>query len=868
MTQDYTGLSSKAAQEKLAKDGLNQISIKKQTSLLTKFVKEFSDVMIIALIIASIIAILNGEYLDGVIIIAIVLINATISFVQQYRAEKSLAALQNLVTPKAKVLRDDKWQLISSEEIVVNDIVKVESGDRINADGKLLEAKNIYAQESILTGESLPINKNLNDSVFMGTEVTNGFGIFEVTATGLKTEFGRIADLTQTADSGLSPLQKEVKRIGSFVTKLAFGIAAILFIIQLIKDPSEPLSSQFLFATSVAVAAVPEGLPATITIALALGVDRLAKKKAIVKRLSSAETLGSTSCIITDKTGTLTKNEMTVKEIAFTNQKLKVTGSGFNSNGELSLIPNTKILEPLQLINQYCQTTTVNFQDKKAEVVGDPTEAALIILGKKIVQQTKIQLASFNESDIIPFDSQRKMMSVRITNQTTSYNLSKGAPESILPLCTYYLDSEGNQQKITPEISDQLNSELDQLNAQAYRTLAYAFNQSEQLEEANLVFVGFISMIDPPRTEVKSVINKAHQAGIKIIVATGDHPATAKSIAQTLGIVGSEVKIITHEDLKNLDSEVISDLIKQENVIFARVNPEDKLKLVKAAQSLKHVVAVTGDGVNDAPALKQADIGVAMGIAGTDVSKEAADTVLTDDRFTTIVSAIKEGRLIYTNLRKIVFYLLSSNIGELVAIFLALLVGLPLPLTAVLLLLVNVGTDALPAISLSIDHNEEDLLNKPPRKPEDHMLSPGFATHFFSIGIAIGFITLGSYLSVLYSNNWHWGDQISSDLEVKAITAAFVTLVLVQFFNAFNASSLSSSIIKWRPQNHLPLIISNVATLAVVIALTEVPVLQETFKLTSLSARLWLIVFCLSFSIVIINELFKHIFHGSKQPQK
>ena len=866
-----TGLSHKEAFTLQTKYGFNTIEQKEKKNLLIIFLAEFKDLMIILLIIAAVIAIINNELVDGIVILAIVMLNAVISFVQQYRAEKALEALQNLVSPHAKVIREGKPQLISAKDVVPGDILIVESGDRIAADSIVVENSNLYTQESTLTGESQPIEKteyhqSSNDTplprqmVFMGTEVSNGFAKVQVVNIGTRTKFGRIADLTQTTKKVESPLQREIKRIGIFVTKITLGITVVLFFIGYLIQGKE-LVDTLLFATSVAVAAVPEGLPATITIALALGVQRLAKKKAIVKQLASAETLGSTSCIITDKTGTLTRNEMTAILIITPENQYEITGNGYAPTGQITCNsqPATanQHLRLIKLAGQFCNTTLLNKKKNKYEVIGDPTEAAIIVLHQKL---NFIELEKYKVTKTNPFDSERKRMSVQISDKT-QYLLVKGAPEFVLQQCTSYITSDGKKHKLTEQIKKEILTANSKMADQALRVIAVAFHERpNDTTETNLTYVGLIGIVDPPRKEVKAVIQKAKQAGIQIIVATGDNGHTAKAIALQLDIITPNAIIKTHEDIKDMNLYDLQQLLKNNtDILFARVTPEDKLRLVQAQQANGQVVAVTGDGVNDAPALKQADIGVAMGIAGTDVSKEAANMILANDKFTTIINAIQEGRNVYINLKKIIFYLFSSNIGEIITIFLAILLNLPAPLTAILILLINVGTDSLPAIALSVDTSDHDLLTVPPRPKETRILEKEYLIHVISIGLVIGLITIGTFVSVLYSNGWHWGNPITDQLHTKAITAAFVSLILVQFFNAFNASSLGSSILKINLWKKELLLLSTIATLPLVFAITELPLFQKIFSITSLSPQLWLTIFLFAFSVIIIDELYKLI---------
>ncbi len=815
--------------------------------------------MIFLLIIASVFAIINNELADGIVILTIVLLNGIVSFFQQFRAEKALQALNKLVSKEAKVIRDEKPQLIATQDLVPGDLVLLESGDLIPADGELVEVNSLLTQESSLTGESATITKNLGDKVYLGTTVNYGFGKFTIQKTGSNTEFGKIAKLTNEVKTSLSPLQKELKLIGKVIFYLALVIGTGLFLHIYFSD-QKTLVEALLFASSVAVAAVPEGLPTLITITLALSMQKLAQSGAIIKQLTATETLGSVATIITDKTGTLTKNEMTVTEIQGLKYKYEVTGTGYNPDGGIYLenimAPNIVELNFIALISHFCVSTKIN----ENQVLGDPTEAALIILSQKIINQFKLDknyLKNFTIKKVIPFDSNRKCMTVLVQNlesKTPEYlELTKGAPEVILKKCNL---SEKEQES--------LNKKNNNLAATGLRVIALAtkVTQKEHISENNLEFLGLVAIKDPLRPEIPNVIQQAKQAGIQIIVATGDNPITAKTIGQNAGIINDSTPILTNEDLDKMsEAKLKSLIISKSNLIFARVSAENKLRLVNSAKSNQQIVAVTGDGVNDAPAIKQADIGIAMGITGTDVSKEAAKMILADDNFATIIKAVMFGRVIFNNLKKLVLYLMSSNIGELTVIILAIVFNLPMPLTAILILLINVVTDAPPALALAFDQsNDEKLLTEKPRDPNNHILNSEFIRHTLSLGCFIGLITLGAFLSVLITNGWQYGDTPTPELLTKATTTAFATLTLTQFFNAIIISNLNRSIFKFPIRQKLRLININLLTMLFVFILTIVPQTQEIFGLTALSGKLWLT--CILFSSILIplNEIYVRLF--------
>lgn len=847
----------------LAKFGPNTIEQAKSESLVKKVLKEYLDPMIFLLIIASVFAIVNDELADGIVILTIVLLNGIVSFFQQFRAEKALQALNKLVSKEAKVIRDQKPQLIAAQDLVPGDLVLLESGDLIPADGELVEVNSLLTQESALTGESATVTKNLADKVYLGTTVNYGFGKFIIQKTGSNTEFGKIAKLTNEVQASLSPLQKELKLIGKVIFYLALIIGAGLFLHIYFSD-QKTLVEALLFASSVAVAAVPEGLPTLITITLALSMQKLAQSGAIVKQLTATETLGSVATIITDKTGTLTKNEMTVTEIQGLKYNYEVTGTGYNPDGGIYLenimAPNTLELNLIALISHFCVSTKIN----GTQVLGDPTEAALIILSQKIINQFKLDknyLKNFTIKKVIPFDSNRKCMTVLVQNldsKSPEYlELTKGAPEVIFEKCN-----------LNEKDRENLSKKNNKLAANGLRVIAFAtrVTQTEQINENNLEFLGLVAIKDPLRPEIPNVINQAKLAGIQVIVATGDNPITAKTIGQNAGIINDSTPILTNEDLDKMPEAKLKNLLlSKSNLIFARVSAENKLRLVNAAKSNQQVVAVTGDGINDAPAIKQADIGIAMGITGTDVSKEAAKMILADDNFATIIKAVMFGRVIFNNLKKLVLYLMSSNIGELTVIILAIVFNLPMPLTAILILLINVVTDAPPALALAFDQsNDEKILTEKPRDPNNHILNSEFIRHTLSLGCFIGLITLGAFLSVLITNGWHYSEIPTPELLTKATTTAFATLTLTQFFNAIIISNLNRSIWKFPIKQKLRLISVNLLTMLFVFILTIIPQTQKIFGLTALSGKLWLV--CILFSSILIplNEIYIRLFPNQK----
>lgn len=876
------GLSVAAAQEILSRVGPNTIGGHEGPNWLKEFLREFKDLLVVILLCAALVAYFLGEKTDGTLIIGIVFLNACIGFFQKFRAEKAIAALQKLVAPHATVIRDGIKQVISAERVVPGDWLYLSEGDTVAADGQIMEISSLHTQEAVLSGESLPVEKTLyttvkaldeenrkRGQVYLGTQVSGGNALVLITATGAGTLFGKIAHLTGKTEKDITPLQKELANIGRFVGKITLLISGILILSSLWQG--QAFVEALLFAVSVAVAAVPEGLPTTITIALALGVQKLARQKAIVKTLSSAETLGATTVICSDKTGTLTQNQMTVKEIAGADFSLSVDGDGYDPIGTISVREGEKTphfderLKLLFRVFRLCNNSALKKTAGLWTAIGDPTEAALLVAARKSTFSDEKNSRRLQE---IPFSSERKLMSTFDEVDGATYLHSKGAVEKILERCSlfYY---KGQLRKLETNDKKRLLTINENLAKRAMRVLACAYkeiprsNSSAKPQEKDLIFLGLAAMIDPPRAGVKEAIALTKQAGVKTYMVTGDYSLTALAIAEKIGLIKSrnDTNVITGTALQNMSTDQLKKLLKSDKeCIFCRVSPEDKLKIVSTLKKMNAVVAVTGDGVNDAPALKRADIGISMGIAGTEVSKEAANLVLADDSFTTIVAAIKTGRTIYANMKKFIYYIFSANIGELVTIFLAIILGFPMPLTAVLILLVNLGTDVFPALALSLEPNEPDIMNKPPRSVKTRILSLPFILNFSLIGLYIGTAVTGGYLFILLRGGWRFNDgqAVNSDLHVKAATFAFALLVLIQMFHAFNSRSLTHSIFKLGILNNRWLWGAVLASLVLTLAVTEIMQLQQFFRTTSLSGTEWLILIPLAASVLLVEEIKKY----------
>ncbi len=796
-----SGLSQTTAENRLKDFGVNEIKKKSSVSGIRIFIRQFKSFIIYILIFALVISLLAREFIDSYTILAILVLNAFFGFFQEYKAEKSIEALQRLSSLKSRVIRSGQIIEIDSKYLVPGDIVILEEGDKVPADGRILESFSLSVLESSLTGESNSSSKHTNvivgmptlgdqkNMVFSGTLVTTGRGKFIVTSIGMKTELGKIANLIGDVKKEETPLQKNLNRFGKHVGYLIMVISIIIFIVGIIKENIfvEFLAGNYeaffinsrtwlLTAIALAVAAVPEGLPAVVTVSLAIGVKRMLKKRSLIRRLPSVETLGATTVICCDKTGTLTKNEMTVKNIFTNNKDYSVSGQGYDINGTISLYGD-KFMEKDKLILEIgalCNNAEFNYSNKSASITGDPTEVALLISALKSGVDYKFLREIKRRINELPFNSNRKMMSTLNKNGKNLVVFTKGAPERVLARCTHLLVNN----KVV-RLSESLKSKLLHQNnsyaSKALRVLGFAYKEiksEKEFSEENLIFVGFQAMIDPPKIEVSEYISKSKQAGMRVIMITGDNIYTANAIAKEIGLTGDSIEGSQFSQMGSIEKQKIIGSIN----IFARVEPQHKLEIIQLLQQRGEVVAMTGDGVNDSPALKKADIGIAMGIKGTDVAQEASDMVLLDDNFSTIVSAVEEGRGIYKNITTFVNYLISSNIAEVLIIISSIIIGMPLPITALMLLWINLVTDGLPALALSLDPYPQRLMNSPPRSKKEQLMSKGMMFEIIYVSVLI---TAG----VLASFNWALN---SYPLDLKhAQTIAFTTIVLLELTRVY-----------------------------------------------------------------------------------
>ncbi|MEC3420400.1 HAD-IC family P-type ATPase, partial [Bacillus cereus] len=723
-TNVKVGLTEKEAEGRVKKFGTNELEEAKRPSALMVFLAQFKDFMVLVLFGATIVSAFLGEYIDSIAIVAIVIINGILGFFQERKAEKSLEALKELAAPQVTVMRNGKWVKAPSKALVLGDIIKFSSGDRIGADVRLVEASSLYIEESALTGESVPVQKKVEalqgqdvaigdqkNMAFMGTMITRGSGTGVVVATGMNTAMGQIANMLQNAEQMETPLQRRLEQLGKILIIVALILTALVVLAGVYQG--NEVYHMFLAGVSLAVAAIPEGLPAIVTVALSLGVQRMIKKRAIVRKLPAVETLGCASVICSDKTGTMTQNKMMVTHMWSGGELWKVTGQGYEPNGsfmkgEKEVNPaKTKALYQLLTFGSLCNNANI-IQKKKAYVLdGDPTEGALVAAAMKAGITREALKGKFEVIREFPFDSTRKMMSVIVRDREgKKFIVTKGAPDVLLQMSQTILWGD-KQQPLSELYRKEVQAAIHSLGSQALRTIAVAFKplkitdsiEHERDVEKDFMLVGIQGMIDPPRPEVAQAVKECKEAGIRTVMITGDHKVTAMAIAEQLGVLPPDGRVVEGVELANMDVEELENVV-EDTYVFARVSPEHKLKIVKALQNQGHIVAMTGDGVNDAPAIKTADIGIAMGITGTDVAKEASSLVLLDDNFATIKSAIKEGRNIYENIRKFIRYLLASNVGEILVMLFAMLLALPLPMVPIQILWVNLVTDGLPAMAL------------------------------------------------------------------------------------------------------------------------------------------------------------------------
>ena len=847
---EKNGLSSTEALRRLEKYGKNKLETKKKKTLFKQFLSQLKDVMIYILIIAAIISAFLGEISDALIILLVIIINAVIGVIQESKAEKALDALKELSTPKALVKRDGSLKEILSEDIVPGDIVIIDAGRYIPGDLRLIDTANLKIEESAFTGESVPSEKDAsflpdkeipigdqNNMAFMSTLATYGRGVGVVVGTGMNTEIGKIAKMIEQEENDETPLQKKLSELGKILGFLAVGICILIFIISFFQG--RDLLEMFLTSISLAVAAIPEGLPAIVAIVLALGVQRMVKKNAIIRKLPAVETLGSVSIICSDKTGTLTQNKMTVTTVYTNDSYIKESEFNLNDN-ESKLLVDCMVL---------CNDATYSEKSK----TGDPTEIALLESPFKLnILKEKLE-KEFKRIDEIPFDSDRKLMTtVNLVDDKKARVFTKGALDSILSICNK-ISINGKLVDFSKEYKAKVLENSNIMSDKALRVLAFAYKDISKENivldflEKDLVFIGMVGLIDPPRLEVKDSIKLCKSAGITPVMITGDHKNTAFAIANELGIAEDISQAITGHEIDRFKEEEFNEKIINYRV-FARVSPEHKVKIVKAFKSHGNIVSMTGDGVNDAPSLKAADIGVAMGITGTDVSKGASDMILTDDNFSTIVSAVEEGRKIYLNIKKSIVFLLSCNLGEILTLFTAILLNWNSPLQPIHILWVNLITDSFPALALGVDKTKEDVMNNPPRNPKESIFIKSDKIQLIINGVLIGGITLFAF---------KLGERLYADSLIHAQTMAFVVLSVSQLFLSLSLRSNTKSAFSLGIFSNKYLVYSILLGIFLQVIIISISFIANIFKVTPLLLYDWIVVILVSLIPFAINEILK-----------
>jgi Ca2+-transporting ATPase len=899
-TSQDTGLTSEQAANRLEKYGYNQLKEAPPTSFLEMLWEQFNNFVVILLVVAAVVSALLGEWVEASAIFAIVVLNAALGIVQERRAEAELAALQRLAAPDAQVVRDGHRQVIPSREVVPGDIVILEAGNYVPADVRLLEAINLRIEEAALTGESVPVNKDATiqlhhdipigdrrNTTFMGTMVNYGRGRGVVVSTGMHTQIGMIATMLQSVQQEPTPLQRRLDQLGKQLGWAALAVCGMVFLLGWIRG-SNPLD-MFLLAVSLAIAAVPEGLPAVVTISLALGMREMINRHALIRRLSSVETLGSASVIGSDKTGTLTQNEMTVTNLWVDNQTVNLTGAGYTPKGDftingkpISLANYRGLLTALWLgtLNNDAELEKSGTSDMQEtyRIVGDPTEGAIIVAAAKADNMYQKLNGAYPRVQEIPFDSKRKRMSTihkvqdphdedispftdKDPKQEWYIMAVKGAPDVVLHLCTEYQKMDNTQAPLDETQRMRVLAANDAMAQKALRVIAVAYRVTRDmpeeltsdLVEKDLTFVGLFGMIDPPRPEVKESLKLARQAGIRTVMITGDYPQTARAIAESIGLLEPGHQVLTGNDLNKMDDAKLEREIAFTDV-FARVSPEHKVRIVQALRSRREVVAMTGDGVNDAPALKQADIGVAMGITGTDVAKETADMVLTDDNYSSIVSAVKQGRIIYSNIRKFVYYLLSCNLAEIAIIFLATAFNLESPLNPIQLLWLNLITDGAPALALGMEKGDPDIMEQSPRPADEPIINKRMRTGIMVQTVAITAVTLAAYLFGL-----RMFPTAEGTFNLTAATMAFITLSLSELLRAFTARSERYPILKIGLFSNKNMNLAVVSSTLLLLAVIYIPFLRPIFDTSPLTAAHWGIVLPLLLVPALAAEITKWV---------
>ncbi len=857
------GLSPAEAAERMLRYGPNELQAAHRVSPWEILLEQFKNVLILILLGATALSLFLGHGIESIVIAVIVLLAVVLGFVQEYRAERAIEALRQMAAPTATVVREGIELKVAAKELVPGDVILLHTGDRVPADARLLEAINLQVEEAALTGESVPVEKHIQplesgdlpvgdrrNMVYAGTAVTYGRGRGLVVSTAMQTEFGKIAQLLQTIETGKTPLQHNLDKVGTVLARAAFVVVALIVVLGLLRG--QPFIEMLIFGIALAVAVVPEALPAVVTISLAIGVQKMVKRNALIRRLPAVETLGSTSVICSDKTGTLTKDEMTVRKVFTAGQMFSVSGAGyapegvFSTNGGTPSAITPPLHQMLMAATLASDTTLVRDPAGSWDIKGDPTEGALVVAAAKAGLEKSSLDSAYPRLHEIPFSSETKRMTTLHRTDGTVTAYAKGAPEVILQDCDSLVTPNGVQ-VLDSAGREQILAQAHTMAGEALRVLGISYKPSATPDTAQrgMTFLGLAGMIDPPRPEAKAAIAVCAEGGIQPVMITGDHPVTAQAVARERGLLRNGGRVVTGAELESMPDEQL-EREAEEISVYARVSPAHKLRVVTAWQKRGHIAAMTGDGVNDAPALKKADIGIAMGITGTDVTKEAAAMTLTDDNFASIVAAVEEGRGVFGNIKKYLMYLLSSNIGEIGLMAGSALLGLPLPLTAVQILYVNLATDGLPALALAVDPPEKDLMKRKPRNPRTGIFTRPVVTLMVLGGIWSALINLGLFT---------WAMSSGRSLE-EAMTMTFVALVLIQFFKAYNFRSDRHSVLN-KPFANKWLNLAVGWEIVLLILIVYLPFLHEPFSTYALPAIDWLIVGALAVTIVPVLEIAK-----------
>lgn len=871
-----TGLTSSKVSENLEKYGRNELQEADKKSMLAKVVEQFTDPMIIVLLVAAVLSGIVGEWIDSVIILAIVVLNAALSIYQEGKAEEALEALQKMASPTAKVIRDGKEQSVASSDLVPGDIVKLETGDIVPADLRLFDSYNLKIDESSLTGESVAVDKFAEENyegvveigdrenmAYSSTIVSYGRSMGIVVDTGEKTEIGKIATSLASQEDEMTPLQKKLAQLSKFLGILVVGVCIIVFVVGMLYG--HELIEMFLTSISLAVAAIPEGLPAIVTIVLSMGMQRMAENNAIVKKLLAVETLGTTTFICSDKTGTLTQNEMTVVKAFIDDKVIDISGTGYTPEGTMTIDGNDIKIDDVQslytLLNISVLTNDADITQEEGNygVMGDPTEGALITFASKMNIDKANANTQYPRIQEIPFDSTRKMMSTFHNNfiEGKTVSFTKGAPDIILERCTKIL-KDGKVVDITEADRKAIADKNSEFASSALRVLSYAFRihdtmpaelTSESIEN-EMIFVGLTGMIDPARPEAKTAIAECKSAGIVPVMITGDYLETAVAIAQELGIIDNKEDAIMGRELNNMSEEELREVVKHTRV-FARVSPENKVQIVTALKQNGEITAMTGDGVNDAPAIKKADIGIAMGITGTDVAKNTAEVILTDDNFATIVNAVEEGRIIYSNIKKFVTFLLSANIGEVLVVLISILMNLPTPFIPIQLLWINLVTDSFPALALGVEKGDEDIMEQPPRDPNEPILNRDAIIQVVTLAVGI---TVGTLIAYYYALG-HFDRHIES-----ARTVAFATMITAELTKVFSIRSPKYTVFHIGFFSNPTLVKAVAFAFILMFIVIYVPFVQPLFQTITLGLEHWAVILPCALLPFVLNEARKAIF--------